>query len=290
MTGTGPIRVRRVLVGVCAAAVAGLVIAIDVWTSTPYATGGLVTLLACAALRELYRALGAAGFDVSAGFGIAATAILLIARVVAPSMGLSHVEARELFLAGLAFAVVAPLGLGVARRPPDPDGLRGAAGTAFGLVYVTFLISFLLELRLLGSPAAGFAQGLELCLPMVAAVKVGDSCAYFAGRALGRTPLSPVSPNKTWEGSVAGFGATVVVAVLLGDHFGHDYRLMAGFGVLVSLAGQGGDLAESWVKRAVGIKDSSTSFGAIGGALDMLDALLLASPAAYLWAKLLIVR
>ena len=124
-----------------------------------------------------------------------------------------------------------------------------------------------------------------------ACVKVGDTTAYFVGRSIGRTPLCPVSPKKTWEGSVGSIVGSVATAVVVGTVFlKHDLKVMAGFGVVADLAGQGGDLVESYVKRLLGTKDSSTRFGEMGGLLDMTDAVLLAAPPAYLWAELLLAR
>jgi phosphatidate cytidylyltransferase len=149
----------------------------------------------------------------------------------------------------------------------------------------------LLELRLIDGVAANeIPLGLGLCLTVAASVKLGDSAAYFVGKTIGRHPMCWVSPKKTWEGSLASVVGAIAVAVLLGGALGLDPRLMAGLGLVSNLAGQGGDLVESYFKRATGAKDSATTFGEMGGILDMLDALLLAAPAAFIWCELLIVR
>ena len=130
-----------------------------------------------------------------------------------------------------------------------------------------------------------------MSLLLCACVKIGDTTAYFVGRTIGRTKLSPVSPRKTWEGSIGSVIGSVATAVIVGRVFlRYDLRVMAGFGLLVDLAGQGGDLLESYVKRLLGTKDSSNVFGEMGGFLDVADALLLAAPPAYLWCELLIAR
>ena len=115
--------------------------------------------------------------------------------------------------------------------------------------------------------AADFAQSLE---------SLGYG-ALWIPEAIGRDPFSVL-------------GYLGAVAVLLGGVLELDPRLMAGLGLVANLAGQGGDLVEAYFKRAMGAKDSATTFGEMGGILDMLDALLLAAPAAYTWCQLLVVR
>jgi phosphatidate cytidylyltransferase len=113
---------------------------------------------------------------------------------------------------------------------------------------------------------------------------VSDSAAYFVGRALGRHRMSPrISPGKTWEGAAA--------SVILGVAFGIAYMRFcrpdssvgwsALIALVVNLAGQIGDLAESALKRSAAVKDSSAILPGHGGFLDRLDALLFAVPA--LW-------
>ncbi len=289
------IRARRVATGLAVAAGVLGIGAIDHWTGTPWATSILIAALVSVALGETYAMLAGASMPAHSRFGVCAAFCLLVLRAGAEPLGLSPREARELLIAGIGLAMVAPLGFGILRGPgpegPQPRDIARAAATAFPLGYVALLGSFVLEMRLVdGVVAWGFDRGLALCLVLVAAVKLGDTAAYFVGRTLGRKALCWASPKKTWEGSFASALAAVAVSVLLADFVGVDTRIMAGFGLVADLAGQGGDLVESYLKRALGVKDSASTFGEMGGVLDVLDAVLLAAPAAYLWAELLIVR
>ncbi len=286
---------RRVVTGLVVSAVVVGILGVDLWTGTAWATSALIALMLAQALRECYAMLAAAGQPAHGRLAVVATLVLLALRAAAEPLGLSTAEARAMLFAGLGAVSVAPLVLGIARGPtddgPGPGDLARAIATAFPILWVALLGSFLLELRLIpGDAAHGVPRGLGLCLLVVAAVKIGDSAAYFVGKTLGRRRMCWVSPKKTWEGAFASLVASVAVAVLVGHWLGLDQRLMAGLGLVSSLAGQGGDLVESYVKRAVGVKDSTTTFGELGGVLDMLDALLLAAPAAYLWCELLVVR
>src|SRR5260370_1435709 len=116
---------------------------------------------------------------------------------------------------------------------------------------------------------------------------IGDSAAYFAGRAIGKHPLAlHLSPNKPWEGAAASFLGSVVVAVALtATHLVNIATIhLVGMAVVCNVAGQMGDLLESAYKRSAGVKDSGTLLPGHGGVLDRIDALILAMPVVwYYW-------
>ncbi len=120
--------------------------------------------------------------------------------------------------------------------------------------------------------------GLPAVLVVLAIVWATDTGAFFAGRAIGGAKLAPlVSPNKTWAGAIGGLivgvAAGLIVAVLA------DVPLTAPLVViaaLLSVASQGGDLFESWVKRMFGAKDSGTIIPGHGGLMDRVDGLAIA--------------
>ncbi len=160
----------------------------------------------------------------------------------------------------------------------------------FGLVYVPLLLAPLLWLR-------REHDGLTLIFLVLAVTWLGDTGAYFAGRFAGKTPLFPrVSPKKTREGVVGGVLLAVVGALLvkvIGDQllpWGSEQPIMLGWGSLIALgvvldlAGVLGDLVESMLKRAFGVKDSGWIMPGHGGILDRVDSLLFSGP--LLWAVL----
>jgi phosphatidate cytidylyltransferase len=286
---------RRVGTGVVVGAAVLGVFALDWIVGTHWGTAALVIGVGCGALWELLGMVERAGLPCHKRWATGALAFALFVRAGAPGLRLGAHEGREVSLAILLLAFLGPLLLDVVKADrevePDLEPIRRSGVTAIALAYVGLLTSFVLELRMLGSSRHPTTTGLEMLLLLCACVKVGDSVAYFVGRSIGRTPLCPVSPKKTWEGSVGSLLGSVATSVVVGSvFFGYDVRTMAGFGVVVDLAGQGGDLVESYVKRLLGAKDSSSRFGEMGGFLDVADALLLAAPPAYLWAELLIVR
>ena len=129
-------------------------------------------------------------------------------------------------------------------------------------------------------------EGLQWVISALVITWANDTCAYFAGRLLGRHKLHPaVSPNKTWEGfaggvvgSVAGMFVTRWVAFPALTPTDCWVLGLAG-----AVLGPLGDLCESLLKRAHGVKDSGTLIPGHGGLLDRVDALLFNAPAVYLY-------
>jgi phosphatidate cytidylyltransferase len=144
-------------------------------------------------------------------------------------------------------------------------------------------------------------NGPSLVTFLLCAVWAGDIVALYVGRALGRHKLAPrLSPNKTWEGAIGSVaGSLLVTGGLLGlAHvfsaqwdsarlsYPEDIWYWLSLAVLVNVAAQIGDLAESALKRSAGVKDSGTLLPGHGGVLDRIDALLFAAPV--LWYAQLI--
>ena len=112
---------------------------------------------------------------------------------------------------------------------------------------------------------------------MIGVVVVTDVLGYFAGRYIGGPKFWPkVSPKKTWSGTVAGWIGAAGVGLLAVLLWGADWQIL-GISVAVSIAGQMGDIAESRLKRKMGVKDSSSLLPGHGGVMDRFDAMLGAS-------------
>jgi phosphatidate cytidylyltransferase len=162
------------------------------------------------------------------------------------------------------------------------DRVRSAAISALGVVYIGGFLST--YPRILFLPG-----GEHWVLLGIAAVAAGDTFAYFVGRAFGKRPLSPrVSPNKTVEGAVGGLLASMLCAAAYAAVFlpGVRYWYVLGSAAILGAAGQGGDLFESMLKRAAGVKDSGNLLPGHGGMLDRADGIIAAGPALHLLAIL----
>ena len=177
---------------------------------------------------------------------------------------------------------------------PVDQVMAEASVSIFCLLYAGLTLTAVPALR-------AESNGPSLVIFLLCVVWAGDIAALYVGRAWGRHKLAPaLSPNKTWEGtlgSVAGSllatGALLGLAALLEmwnstklSYADEVWWYWMALAVVVNLAAQVGDLAESALKRSARVKDSGTLLPGHGGILDRIDALLLAAPV--LWYAQLI--
>ena len=181
---------------------------------------------------------------------------------------------------GLLVALLATM---VWRMGDGPGGyLRDTGASAFILVYVPFLLGFAALL-------ARAEDGQWRILATLVAVVLSDTGGYVAGVLLGKHPMAPtISPKKSWEGFAGSVFATAVGSALL-LWLVMDITPWKGvcFGIAVSVAAVLGDLAESLLKRDLGIKDMSSLLPGHGGLMDRLDSIVFAAPMAYLLLSVL---
>jgi phosphatidate cytidylyltransferase len=154
--------------------------------------------------------------------------------------------------------------------------------TLLGVLYVGWFLGH--AVLLYGLPSGG-----ELVLVLVGTTWLGESAAYMIGSTIGRHKLAPViSPNKTVEGAAAQVAASLIGVLVLRAWLLPEWSLsrIVGAGILLGAIGQVGDLAESVIKRSVGVKDTGDLIPGHGGLLDRVDGLLLNAPALYYYAAL----
>jgi len=156
--------------------------------------------------------------------------------------------------------------------------------TLFGVFYVAGLGGYYFLIRNLG-------DGEHLIFFLFLIVWLGDIAAYYGGKYFGKKPLAPVvSPNKTMEGAIAGLMGSLAAGAIAGFSFlGHiamTHCLLVA--LICGTIGQFGDLAESLLKRHVGIKNSGYVLPGHGGILDRIDSLLFAGPMFYCYFKLVL--
>lgn len=165
------------------------------------------------------------------------------------------------------------------RRLKD-QALLNTAVTLFGLLYVAWFFSFMTKIRWLENGSLWIFYTLLV-------VKVGDAGAYFVGKKFGKHKLIVhISPNKSIEGAVAGLITSIVCSVLSKSYLpGVDAISLFYLGIVIGILAQLGDLAESLIKRGVGVKDSGNWPG-LGGILDVIDSLLFTTPAVYYFVRM----
>jgi phosphatidate cytidylyltransferase len=233
---------------------------------------------------------------------IAVVALVLVAVMA----GDTYLDTTVKMLFGICGAAIGILMFFFAlamRREPLSQGFPAASAAVFGFLYIVLPLAMLLQLREQGS-------GAFLILYTLIVVWMGDTVAYYTGRAIGRHKMAPrISPGKTWEGAAGSMVGAVVSGVLV---FAFSRQISSGllsiglltpdqaylppfapplwrFAVLsavINVAAQIGDLAESLLKRGAGVKDSGNIRPGHGGMLDRIDALLFAAPVIWYYAAL----
>ncbi|CAA9491957.1 MAG: Phosphatidate cytidylyltransferase [uncultured Solirubrobacteraceae bacterium] len=192
------------------------------------------------------------------------------------ALGVAAIEGEPFHLVLVGVCVI-PVLFGVTILGPSAQGgTFGMAIVLLGVFWIGMGIAHAIMLREL-------PHGGGIVAAVLIGTFVGDTGAYFVGRAIGRTKLAPqISPNKTIEGLAGGL-LTAIIAVwvvnLYQDWIDAPDALI--LGVAVALMAPLGDLFESFIKRDAGTKDTGKLFGAHGGALDRLDAVLFTLVAGY---------
>jgi len=272
-----------------AVAAVGIPIAVAAMYLGGWVLAALLALCAVLAARELFQMAEKKRALPLEGVGLAGAAGLIALAAVNPARGID----TPLLNAGLVVIIVAALTASIWQRGVAGEPLLSVAVTVFGAVY-SALLMFALFLRHLPLVESRL-HGTALLLFPVVLTWLSDTFAYFAGRLWGKKKLIPkVSPGKTVAGSVGAVVGTPLAALgysILLQRFptwqmGMVEALV--FGVLVSVAAQVGDLAESLLKRDVGVKDSGRLLPGHGGALDRFDSLFFTLPLGYAFFVLVV--
>jgi phosphatidate cytidylyltransferase len=236
----------------------------------------LVVAVGTGAAWELTRLFQRAGRVTFPLLNVAAGAAVTASFLVPGMPGPVFTAAATVFLAAGVWAA-SP----VARTPAAPSVEPVVLGL-FGLTWVNWLLGH-------GALLHALPEGAGLILTLVGVTWAGETAAYGIGSLVGRHKLAPtISPGKTVEGAVAQVTVSVLAAPLLAAWLLPDWTMTRaiGAGALLSVVGQVGDLAESVVKRSVGVKDTGGLIPGHGGLLDRIDSLLFNVPALFYYARL----
>jgi phosphatidate cytidylyltransferase len=159
--------------------------------------------------------------------------------------------------------------------------------SAVGIIYISMGLSLIFQLRAVMSNTFFGDIGYTIPLILIVSIWVNDTAAYLVGSLIGRRPLSSISPNKTWEGTIAGILISVLlVTKIMGQYIPLSEKSIFLISIVAAVTGTFGDLVESKLKRAASVKDSGTMMPGHGGFLDRFDSILLATPFVWLLIQL----
>ncbi len=262
------------------------------------ASFGLLALIICAAQYEFYqlvRAIPGVGrpnvSGIVAGFALHFTLFFLAAE-----------EARSNYLLTGGALLVGLHLLSLLRHPGEVPTLLRRFPTLYGFAYLPFMLASLIAIARMkdGHLLTAKSVGLYYVVWVFVATKFTDVGGLLIGVPFGKHKIAPtISPAKSWEGCVGGLaasaGASALFAWILRDTFGIAFMVpwkAAVMALPIAVLSIPSDLIESVFKRLAGAKDSGATIPGIGGALDLIDSMVLTSPAALIllsycldWAK-----
>jgi phosphatidate cytidylyltransferase len=288
--GPGAMTSTRVLT---AAVLIPLAVAAVLWTDT-WVIAGLVAGLLLLCMNEFFRLAAAAGLKGHPRWTSACALFLAGLQWLEAShrglwmrsdFGMLYSPDRSPAPPEMAFAVflLGAAMLAVMGKRQLGDVLAGLAADSAAMVLVALPFSFVVRLHGL------HPLGPRVLLFLLVLLWVGDTLAYFAGRAIGRHKLAPeISPGKTWEGAAANLAGSALVGLAAARWIAVPPAHLLAVAVLANLAGQLGDLTESAYKRSAGAKDSGTLLPGHGGMLDRLDSLIFAAPVVWYYFSMLL--
>lgn len=170
------------------------------------------------------------------------------------------------------------------RRRNNDGSIVDISTTLFGILYVSWFLSFMIKIRYM-------ENGFGLFWAVIFITKLGDIGAFLIGSRFGKTPLIPrISPKKSVEGAIGGLIFSVAGALVSKPFLNLSYFYLIILGLALGVLAQLGDLSESLIKRDCQVKDSGTVLPGMGGVLDVLDSLLFTAPAFYFFMMSFVLR
>lgn len=235
----------------------------------------MVTLFIIAGLYEFYHMIEKKGVNLFKMFGIVVGVFIPVTIFIKFAI----TEEVQFMLVVLGLFALFFLEL---MRKKNYQTVLSLSATVFGILYISWCLSFLIRIRLM-------EYGGMLLAFLILVTKLTDVGAYVVGSRYGRTQLIPrVSPNKSMEGALGGFFASIlcslVFSFLLKQIPFWDIIFM---GAILGILGQLGDLFESLIKRDCDVKDSGKAIPGIGGVLDFLDSIIFTAPTFYLYMTMI---
>lgn len=229
-------------------------------------------------LLEFYALVEKKGIIISKKFGLTLGCLIPFGVYLINVLSRLTIESWEIVFIILVCFVIFVVQF---TRRDSQQAIAVLSTTVFGMLYISWPLSFLIKLKFL-------PQGEWLIFYLLLVTKLGDIGAYMIGTKFGRhTLIRRISPNKSKEGTAGGLVFSILASIYVGLwwlKFELLHSLILGI-ILGSLA-QLGDLCESLLKRDCQLKDSGSIFPGLGGMLDLVDSIIFATPIFYLYIKI----
>jgi phosphatidate cytidylyltransferase len=251
----------------------------SIWFGNPWFSI-VVAVAAILGILEFYSMVSSREWRPLTSFGTLWTLFLIFNAYYTPKYGSDNtyiIVTSVLIGLAIALSLVWTLFL----RSSRGKVMASWAASVTGIFYMGWLLSYWV---LIMNSYGGAWNGRDWVLLALFSTFAVDTSAYFAGRTWGRHKMAPtVSPGKTWEGAAGGLvgaiAAVIILALLLDT--GISYSEMVILGVLIAVFAQLGDLAESKLKRNMGVKEASNLIPGHGGILDRLDSIVFTGVVVY---------
>lgn len=228
------------------------------------------------------------------GFMISGYAVMLsfANNYLISGYSLSNNLCLPLSVSGFLLLLIALVSPGGKVQKAASYQVKGMLMSAVGLLYISLCWGMMIALQFNKKPLidpAGEAPRFLVPGVLIASIWINDTMAYIVGSFIGKTPFSPVSPKKTWEGTIGG-AVLCVVVMSLAAHFLLRLNWVPSVAIplIAAIVGTAGDLLESKLKRLADVKDSGKMMPGHGGFLDRFDSMLLATPFVFLYLRLFI--
>lgn len=255
-------------------------------SSNPWCYVGLITLLGFFGIWEYFQMTRRGGLPSQSKWGLGISAVYFLSvgyhLCINGRDGLDALFGLDMFF--ILLLVMGGFMLQLRRAVDGKNTVTEIAVTTLGFIYVVVSFSFLARLLFLPD-GEGSVPGAWLIIWLVVVTKFADMGAYIVGSLIGKHKMIPhISPGKTWQGFfgallfslLAGCGLYALLPEplsILGN-----WGWVIGLSLLLSILAIVGDLAESVLKRSIGVKDSGSTLPGIGGALDLIDSICFTAP------------